>query len=62
MVCSIERERGEGIGLNIDYSILMLNNVSVEGVPSVFNQTLPFSGQRDGAPSHPMMPFHAGNN
>ena len=26
MVCLIERERGEGIGLNIDYSILMLDN------------------------------------
>ena len=26
MVCLIERERGEGIGLNISYSILMLDS------------------------------------
>ena len=28
MVCLIERERGEELGLNIDYSILMLDSAA----------------------------------
>ena len=35
---------------------------ALEGALSSHDQTLRFSGQRNGAPSHLMLPFHAGNN